>query len=764
VSLQCSRPGCDGERYDNKGRAHKIFNYFSPITQLCNRVWWKNFIAQLYPLRKPDDSDLSEDSPIHHVHDSNMCKKWREVLWQKKILQMANGVVLFLVLSSDGYNPFNSGVYSVAFIALRIMSYRKEFGYKLEHIIHVGLVPGPQKPFSLQPYLDILVDDLLLLAGGIACPNPCNPTEIKMLYAFLLLVAADYPGHSEIHGMEGHTSRNGCYKCEVMTYNIKGSKQICACRYRDLLTEDEDKAMGERTRTTRMPPPNKKSTVQVKEWAKDVERTGIANNGVKEVCALSRLPYYAFVESMCLDYAHTGRNVWTHIRAGMCSQINNTKPPEPKKPDFTNKNQNEKRELQKKYVAAIKVWKAKCAARSRVLEEAQIAALSADDLRGCDVRYRWAASPGLADHDKTIMFRKGDLNFHRSVALITTKLLLYCLYPYCDPIFYAALVGLVEVWTVLLDPEKSKRELVDYMPILITRMGVWEKIAPFTCLGYMFHAPEHLLEMRIEAGCVQQYWMYFFERFVAYLRRLCKSRVHPEANMSIEAGVHMYLDEVTYSRYDVGQLVKADVDPLARVMLNSLNLDADDFSSTADTPVYTLPKRLREYRSLLLSAAKIQELCDVNNLSLDFSHSIAEDGCEVYRYPAKTVNINGLPRTAISNEPSIGSSVYCVRKSGFRYVGTDIEHKNNLVGTICRWLVVNGTALFVVVKLYQLETHTESTLERICLNDELNINAVIPAAAIGDYVVFAPWADRTKLIDKTYLCVLYRSGESTYAN
>ena len=764
---KCTRPGCDdGKRYNNQGRPYKIFNYFSPITQLCNRVWWKNFTAQLQPLRDPHSPDIPEDEAVNHVHDADICKKWRDFLWTKEIMQLANGVILFLCLSSDGYNPFNSGVYSTAFIALRIMSYRHGFGYKLEHIIHVGIVPGPSKPFSLQPYLDILVDDLILLSMGVRCPNPLNPTEVKILFAYLLLVAADYPGHAEIHGLEGSSSHNGCYKCCVATYTVKGSKQICACRFRDLLDEGDDIAMGARTRTTRMPPPIRKTKDRVAEWTAEVEKTGITLNGIKEKCALSRLKYYNWVASICFDFAHCGKNVWHHIRASFCSQLANTVPQEPKQPDMSGKTEAEKTKATKLYKANVKNWKARCTARLEILEDTKHIALSAEDLRGCDVRYRWAASPGLADHDKTIMLRKGDLNFHQSVDLITTKLLLYCLYPYCDPEFYIALVGLIEIWTVLLDVDIPKKELAEYVPKLNKRMAVWETIAPFTCLGYMFHAAKHILEMRVDAGCLQQYWMYFFERFVAYLRRLCKSRVHPEANMSTEFGLHMYLDEVTYSRCDLGELLKDSKQPLAQEMLSSLKLDVEDVNSVKAQAVYSLPKRLREYRSRLLCQSEIQKLRDTNKLSKEFLKSTENLRCEVYRYKANTVCVHGLARSTINREPALGSSVHCVRKSGFRYIGTEIEHKNDLVGSVCQFLVVNGSELFVLVNLYRLLVHTVSTLERVTvvndINLHLNTKAVIPAVSLGKYVVFAPWTDRTKKIDKDYLCVLYKSGASTY--
>ena len=234
--------------------------------------------------------------------------------------------------------------------------------------------------------------------------------------------------------------------------------------------------------------------------------------------------------------------------------------------------------------------------------------------------------------------------------------------------------------------------------------------------------------------------------------------------MSTEYGVHMHLDEITYSSHELSDLVKDINESLAIAMLSSLDLGLDDNNSNVEQPIYSLPKRLRDYRSMLLKPIQIQKLRDTTNLPKDFLLSIDKADCKVYQYRAKSVKINGHPRTATTREPKIGSSDFCIRKSGFRYVGTEIENKDDLVGTVGQFLVVSERELFVLVTLYRLSTHTASTLERVLINDESNIKAVIPAAAVGKYVVFAPWTDRDRVVDKNHLCVLHKSAASSYDN
>jgi len=321
------------------------------------------------------------------------------------------------------------------------------------------------------------------------------------------------------------------------------------------------------------------------------------------------------------------------------------------------------------------------------------------------------------------------------------------------------------VWAVIINPDTPRKMLLAFRHQLIKSMSVWEERAPFSCLAYFFHSPLHILDMKISAGCVQQYWMFFFERFVSYLNRICKSRKNPEMNICTEMGVHMFMDEVTHSVGGLGGTLVKDDSDLARLMLNSIAVDdaelvdddeVDRFNTTA---MYKIPARLVNWRKSLLQAEAISELkaaCDeTKDLSGLFINLLENENVIVYSSVKKTWKINGLSRNTVMSEPDVGSSKTCIRKSGCKVVGSEI-----LVAQICNFFVVNETELFVLVFVYEVEHHDLSTLHRVAAPSKKV--AVLPAASLGDYVCFCPWTDRTKIVDCNHMCVLWKSYFGSY--
>jgi hypothetical protein len=323
------------------------------------------------------------------------------------------------------------------------------------------------------------------------------------------------------------------------------------------------------------------------------------------------------------------------------------------------------------------------------------------------------------------------------------------LYPYCPSIeIYKALVCLIDVWTKIIDPAVSKSDLIAYKPVLNRNMGCWEKHAPFSCLGYFFHCVGHLLDMKIDVGCVQQYWMFFFERFVSYLNRICRSRVHPEANISNEMAVHMSVEDFMNS---LGSKIQDTSSALTVNMLKSIDLLPED------TPfyLYKIPIQLRDYRRKLLNQESRQvlvSLCSEHlhaEISAEFC-AMAKAGCEVYHSSKKSWTIDSQSRTAAVAEPKIGSLTTCIRKSGFL-----VKENYKLVCQIRGFVVVDKTRLFVLAHVYQQQVHDESTLYRVKISD--GHTGVIAVENIGSYVTLCPWTDRpTKQLDTNYLCALWR--------
>ena len=106
-----------------------------------------------------------DDDTIYDIYQS---VAWRKAYSREGIFKEDPRGVL-LALCTDGVNPFahNKVLYSMWPIMLTLLNLPRNLRNKYTSIRLVGIVPsnGAQEPHSLNPYLDILVDELLELSS-----------------------------------------------------------------------------------------------------------------------------------------------------------------------------------------------------------------------------------------------------------------------------------------------------------------------------------------------------------------------------------------------------------------------------------------------------------------------------------------------------------------------------------------------------------------------------------------------------------------------
>ena len=85
----------------------------------------------------------------------------------------APGNLLFM-LNIDWFQPFERTQYSIGVIYLVIQNLTRSVRFKPENIIIVSTIPGLKEPScdDLNPYLDLLVSDLLKLWNGLQMQAP----------------------------------------------------------------------------------------------------------------------------------------------------------------------------------------------------------------------------------------------------------------------------------------------------------------------------------------------------------------------------------------------------------------------------------------------------------------------------------------------------------------------------------------------------------------------------------------------------------------
>ena len=134
-----------------------------------------------------------------------MCNKWRDNesssgklsdvidgrLWKdfkmvnnRPFLDVPNNIAL--ALNIDWFNPYEHSKYSIGAIYFTILNLPQAERYKIENTIVAGLMPGPNEPKRINPFLKPIVDDLLHLWKGISVCG--KDSYLCVLHCFVLFL------------------------------------------------------------------------------------------------------------------------------------------------------------------------------------------------------------------------------------------------------------------------------------------------------------------------------------------------------------------------------------------------------------------------------------------------------------------------------------------------------------------------------------------------------------------------------------------------
>jgi hypothetical protein len=163
----------------------------------------------------PTDISNNAQRWVHDIQESN---GWWDVMnrqgWGAK-----RG--LMLSLCTDGVSPFKHKTYSMWPIMMTVLNLPEHLRNQPANMLLLGVVPGPDAPRTIQPYLDLIVDELLELQRGVPAIDASRGGIDFILYARLLVVCADYKGHGDI--MEMRT--NGYHSCIKCTIKVSTAQQ-----------------------------------------------------------------------------------------------------------------------------------------------------------------------------------------------------------------------------------------------------------------------------------------------------------------------------------------------------------------------------------------------------------------------------------------------------------------------------------------------------------------------------------------------------------
>jgi hypothetical protein len=124
-----------------------------------------------------------------------------------------------LGLSTDGFAPFKRRSKTCWPMILFNYNLPPEIRFQKKHIIHVGTVPGPKKPWDWDSFCWPLVEELVQLEIGVQAFDAVS-MHLFLLHAYLILAFGDIPAVALVMRMKGQNAISPCRICSITGISV----------------------------------------------------------------------------------------------------------------------------------------------------------------------------------------------------------------------------------------------------------------------------------------------------------------------------------------------------------------------------------------------------------------------------------------------------------------------------------------------------------------------------------------------------------------
>ena len=204
-------PVCHSSRFLTGSTPAKRYTYL-PIGPRLERLFGTASLSEIVQshLQLTNDPD---DDYMYDIHDS---PAWREAYASTGQFEGDSRAVAF-AMCTDGVNPYSQNriSYSMWPIVMTLLNLPRRIQYSFSSLFLVGIVPGTgtKEPQSLEPYLEIVVDEILALSDRTLYDAYAKaPFSMKIN---VLLYTLDYPGIGKVFSTLGSGAYQGCVWCDL---------------------------------------------------------------------------------------------------------------------------------------------------------------------------------------------------------------------------------------------------------------------------------------------------------------------------------------------------------------------------------------------------------------------------------------------------------------------------------------------------------------------------------------------------------------------
>ena len=156
-------PICNSQRYKNKSTPYRSFLYL-PIGPRLEGIFGTANLAKLVQAH----GHSSHAASAQVMSDIHSALAWKTAYKQEGIFRGDSRGIAFGICA-DGVNPFSHlrTTYSMCPIVLSLLNLPRSIRHNFGNLFLVGIIPGNgrQEAKTIQPYLEVLVDELISLTN-----------------------------------------------------------------------------------------------------------------------------------------------------------------------------------------------------------------------------------------------------------------------------------------------------------------------------------------------------------------------------------------------------------------------------------------------------------------------------------------------------------------------------------------------------------------------------------------------------------------------
>lgn len=217
---------------------------------------------------------------------------------------------IVLGLSTDGFAPHRRRKKTAWPLILFNYNLPPEIRFHLEHILPLGVIPGPKKPADFDSFLWPAIQEFLRLSAGVHTFDSMSDSFFA-LRAYLVLVFGDIPAISMVMRMKGHNGFCPCRMCSIHGIRPPDTRHpthyvpLDRSQHPDVLAGSEAQAYDPSALPLRSHAEFLQQAHEVQFAPSEAEHERLSKlYGIKGTPALSSLSSLSFPSSFPYDFMH----------------------------------------------------------------------------------------------------------------------------------------------------------------------------------------------------------------------------------------------------------------------------------------------------------------------------------------------------------------------------------------------------------------------------------------------------------------------------